>query len=420
MDKTDADGKLPQGGRVTAYPSRGARIAGVVFTGVWLFYLIGMVAYLFTHHYSAPYIAAGLTIIVVFSVLYLVLVPSWPAPPRYTMTGLAALALLAVAACLFYGPAGAVALWIFMGSASGLLVPDRRWAARAVGGCIACYVLFSWTTHASGTDFLSNLLPVAFIGFAMIGLRRQFQLTAELTRAREEVAQLAASEERLRLARDMHDLTGQSLSMITLKSELAARLLGRLPESPDRDRVRDEIEEVAGVSRQTLRDIREALSGYRRPTLAVEIITARAALASAGITAADDADLTLLSGTFDPDSEAALAWCLREAVTNVVRHSGAKNCYLSLASRAGVMSLTARDDGKGHSPADGCGAQPFPTGTAGHSSGLRGMSERLSAVGGGLEIRPDLHPGFSLIATVPAATPQPAPSPRSEVRSSSA
>jgi two-component system sensor histidine kinase DesK len=391
-----------------------------VFTGVWLFYLIGPVSDLFSHHYSAPYVAVGLTIIVVFCALYLYLVPNWPAPRRHTLLGLAVLALLATAACVIYGGTGAVALWIFMGSACGLLVPDHRWAARAVAGCIAFYVIFSATGHVDMTDFLSNLLPVLFIGFAMIGLRRQFQLTAELRRAREEVAQLAANEERLRLARDMHDLTGQSLSMITLKSELAARLLGRLPEGADRDRVRDEIEQVAGVSRQTLRDIREAISGYRRPTLAVEVITARAALASAGIDASDDADLTLLSGTFDPDTEAALAWCLREAVTNVVRHSEAKNCYISLSRRAGAMSLTVSDDGKGHSPADGCGPQPLPSGSGPHSSGLRGMSERLSAVGGTLEVRPDLHPGFRLIATVPAMAPQPAPSPPSGVTSSRA
>ena len=202
MDKADADGKLPQGGRGPGYQNRTARIAGVVFTGVWLLYLIGPVADLFSHHYSAPYITGGLTIIVVFSALYLILVPNWPAPRRYTLPGLVVLALLATAACVVYGGAGAVALWIFMGSAAGLLVPDRRWAARAVAGCIACYVIFSATGHVSGTDFLSNLLPVVFIGFAMIGLRRQFQLTAELRRAREEVAQLAANEERLRLARD--------------------------------------------------------------------------------------------------------------------------------------------------------------------------------------------------------------------------
>ncbi len=409
MDRTDTGGQLPQRGVVAGYPNRRARILGIIFTGVWLLYLISAVAYLFSHHYSAPAIAGGLAIIVTFSVLYAVLVPTWPTPSRYAQPGLAVLAVLAVAGCLFYGPTGLAALWIFMASACGLLVQDRGWAVRAVLGCIAGYLIFGLTTHLDSGNFLGNLIPVSFIGFAMIGLRRQFQLTAELARAREEVAQLAASEERLRLARDMHDLTGQSLSMITLKSELAARLLGLLPESRERDRVQDEIEQVAAVSRQTLRDIREAISGYRRPTLAVEVITARAALASAGIAARDDADLTLLSGTFDPEAEAALAWCLREAVTNVVRHSGAKNCYLSLSRPAGTISLTVRDDGTGHTPPPGRGTQPLPVGSAPHSSGLRGMSERLSAVGGSLEVRPDLHPGFSLTATVSAAPVSGAP-----------
>jgi two-component system sensor histidine kinase DesK len=424
MNSTDIAGKLPHRARPAVYPTRGARIAAILFTGVWLLYLIGAVAYLFSHHYSPLYIAGGLAIIVTFSAIYVVLVPKWPTGSRYTRPGLVALGLLTVTGCVFYGATGLVALWIFMSSASGLMVPDRRRAAQAVVGCIAGYVIFSVTTHAHGTDFLSNLLPVMFIGFAMIGLRRQFQLTAELARAREEVAQLAANEERLRLARDMHDLTGQSLSMITLKSELAARLLGRLPESAERDRVRDEIDEVASVSRQTLRDIREAISGYRRPTLAIEIITARAALASADIVARDDADLTLLSGTFDPDTEAALAWCLREAVTNVVRHSAAKNCYISLTHRAGSMSLTVRDDGKGHAPADGCGTEPPGTGPLSHApggratgTGLHGMAERLSAVGGSLELRPDMRPGFSLVATVPA-TPQTSTASASEVTSS--
>jgi two-component system sensor histidine kinase DesK len=411
MDRTEVGGWLPQrGAAIAGYPNRRARIFGTLFTGVWLLYLISAVSYLFSHHYSAPYIAGGLAIIVVFSALYVIMVPNWPTPSRYSRPGLAVLALLTVTGCVFYGPAGLVSLWIFMASACGLLVTSRPKAVQAVVGCIAGYMLFSVTTHANSGNFLGNLIPVVFIGFAMIGLRRQFQLTAELARAREEVAQLAASEERLRLARDMHDLTGQSLSMITLKSELAARLLGRLPESADRDRVRDEVEQVATVSRQTLRDIREAISGYRRPTLAVEVITARAALASAGIAARDDADLTLLSGTFDPDAEAALAWCLREAVTNVVRHSGAENCYISLSRRPGAMSLTVRDDGTGHLPSDGRGTQPLPAGSAQHSSGLRGMSERLSAVGGSLEVRPDLHPGFCLIATVSTA-PVPAAAP---------
>ena len=410
MANAQSGGKVPGGQPFAGYQSRAARIAGFVFTAVWLLYLIGPVADLLTGHYSPLRIGVGLAIIVVFSVLYVILVPSWPTPRRYSLPGLAVLALLATAACVFYGGEGAVALWIFMSSASGLLVTSRAWAVRAVAACIACYVIFSATTHVSSTDFLSNLLPVLFIGFAMIGLRHRLELTAELAMARGEVAQLAANEERLRLARDMHDLTGQSLSMITLKSELAARLLGRLPESSDRDRARDEIEQVAAVSRQTLRDIREAISGYRRPTLAVEVITARAALASAGIAARDDADLTLLSGTFDADAEAALAWCLREAVTNVVRHSGAKNCYISLTHHKKSHSLTVRDDGTGHALPDGCGTAVHPLGSDRTGSGLHGMAERLSAVGGSLELRPDVSPGFYLIATVPAV-PETRPAP---------
>jgi two-component system, NarL family, sensor histidine kinase DesK len=245
---------------------------------------------------------------------------------------------------------------------------------------------------------LITLIPVVLVGITMAGIRTQVQLGWELRQAREEVARLAATEERLRLARDMHDLTGQSLSMITLKSELAARLLRRLPESTERDRVLEEMSEVAAVSRQTLHDIREAISGYRRPTLAVEVITARAALDSAGIAAHDEADLTLLSGTFDPEAEAALAWCLREAVTNVIRHSGASTCHLSLTRRGKTLVLEVRDDGKG-----------FPAVQSLAGSGLRGMSERLSALGGSLELRPDASPGFCLTATVPAIVPATVP-----------
>jgi two-component system sensor histidine kinase DesK len=313
------------------------------------------------------------------------------------------LAALAATACILFGGMGAASLWIFVSSASGLLVVNHRWAVRVIAAVVACYVFFCYTGHVAMTDFLGNLLPVTCLGLVMIGLRRQMELTIELRRAREEVVQLAANEERLRLARDMHDLTGQSLSVITLKSELAARLLSRLPGSPERDRVHDEIEQVAAVSRQTLHDIREALSGYRRPTLAVEIITARAALVSAGIAVEDDPGLILASGTFDPDAEAALAWCLREAVTNVVRHSGAKHCRISLTSQPDSVTLVVSDDGGGHVSSAGQDAGPQ---AAAAGTGLRGMSERLSAAGGSLELRPDARPGFCLTATVPARLEQ--------------
>ena len=378
--------------------SRAARVLGTLLTAVWLLYLIQPVAGLFEHHHSALYIGGGLGIVVVFCAVYLIYVPSWPHPPERALAGLAVMAALAVAGCVIYGGSGASTLWIFMSSAAGLLVPDRRWAVRAVIGCGVCYLIFSLTGHVDRTDFLLNLLPTVVVGLAMVGLRRQVSLMNELRQARAEVAGLAANEERLRLARDMHDLTGQSLSIITLKSELAARLLTRLPPSREKDRVRDEVEQVAAVSRQTLHDIREAISGYRKPTLAVEIITARNALESAGITAHDDADVTMLSGSFDPDTEAALAWCLREAVTNVVRHSGARNCHIRLTKHPKTLSLEVADDGQALAahpspqlPSPSC---PLP------GTGLRGMSERLSAAGGQLELHPGPD-GFRLVASVP-------------------
>ena len=400
-------GSPPVERRRAVYESKAARAIGMAFTAVWLLYLIGPVVDLFTQHYSMFDRVFGLTLVLVFSTIYLIFVPNWPMRPARALYAVIALAALAVVACIRYGGTGASTLWIFVSSASGLLVPNRRHAVDAVIACTALYVLFCFTTHVGSESLVGNLLPVIFIGLAMIGLRRQFQLTAELELAREEVAQLAANEERLRLARDMHDLTGQSLSTITLKSELAARLLDRLPAGAERDRVRDEVEQVGAVSRQTLRDIREAISGYRRPTLAVEVITARAALASAAIAARDDADLTLLSGTFDPDVEAALAWCLREAVTNVVRHSGATNCDITLTRRGRTLTLTVRDDGRGHPPAPGAARMARES----SGTGLHGMSERLSAVGGFLELRPDERPGFRLIAVVPATQETAGPPP---------
>ncbi len=251
-------------------------------------------------------------------------------------------------------------------------------------------------------------------GLAMIGFRMQMVLMRELAQARGTVAKLAANEERLRLGRDMHDLTGQSLSMITLKSDLAAKRLARLPPSAERDAVLGELGDIGRVSRQTLHDIREAVSGYRRPTLAIEVITARNALEAAAIRLDDDPALTLRSGTFDPDTEAVLAWCLREAVTNVIRHSGAKSCRIRLSQQGGELSLEVTDDGHGLAEAAPA-PQDRPAPQASQEprgSGLRGISERLSAVGGRLSLGPadpgGARRGFRLTASVPRYTRNPA------------
>ena len=381
---------------------RGWRYLRLLFSAIWLVYLAQPLSTLSGHGHSAGWQAAAVAVTVAFCVVFVIVITQWDERPELAMGALWGLFALAAAFNLmFRGPnVGGGVVWIYVSSAVGWAVPDRAWATRAVFGVAACYLFFGWLARAAISDMLITLIPVVFVGITMSGIRVQMKLMWELRQAREEVAKHAASEERLRLARDMHDLTGQSLSVITLKSELAARLLERLPAGPDRDRVADEIQQVAAVSRQTLHDIREAISGYRRPTLAVEIITARAALDSAGIAPHDDPELTLLSGTFNPDAEAALAWCLREAVTNVIRHSGARNCFIGLGRGDGSLSLRVRDDGRGCQAGGAAGTAGGAEGPPGDGTGLHGMSERLCAVGGALELRPGTH-GFVLVATVP-------------------
>jgi two-component system, NarL family, sensor histidine kinase DesK len=393
-------------------PGSGSSRWRYFFSGVWLAYLIQPVSDLF-HHHGAAWIAGGIIITIAFCAIYLPVLFLCESRPRLALYGLGALVALASVACLVYGK-NWTPLWIYVSAAAGFVLTSGFGSRRASFGVFAitgCYLLFCWITHLDLGTTLAVLLPVLLIGLAMMGFRTQISLMHELDRARGTVAKLATNEERLRLARDMHDLTGQSLSMITLKSELAAKRLAKLPSSAERDAVLTELGDIGRVSRQTLHDIREAVSGYRRPTLAIEVITARNALEAAGIALEDDAGLTLRSGSFDPDAEAVLAWCLREAVTNVIRHSGARHCRIRLTERMDEVSLEVTDDGRGFPAQDPENPDnpenPATPGSA-HGSGLRGVSERLSAIGGRLSLGPadgsgSKGPGhgFRLIATVP-------------------
>jgi two-component system sensor histidine kinase DesK len=372
------------------------------FISIWLLYLIGPINHLFhgrTSHDPAR-IAVGVAIAVAFCVIYIPLVGRRDRHPRLTLPALGALMALSVLACVIYGQDW-LTIWIYTAAAAGSTIASRPRALLAVAGVVVGYSLTAWISHCSLSNYVQLLLPVALIGVAMIGFQMQIKLMHELGQARETVAKLAASEERLRVTRDMHDLTGQSLSMITLKSDLARKLLSRLPESEPRSAALTEMEDIGRVSRQTLHDIREALSGYRRPTLAIEIITARTAFEAAGIALDDGPELTLRSGSFDPEAEAVLAWCLRESVTNVIRHSGAHSCRVRLRERAGELSLEVTDDGRGLL------GQETPA--AGGGTGLHGMSERLSAVGGKLSLGAGGQQGrgLRLVATVPARPNEP-------------
>jgi len=224
-----------------------------------------------------------------------------------------------------------------------------------------------------------TLPSVVLFGGGAMGLRYLLASLAELRAARAEVAQHATDRERSRIARDLHDLLGHSLSLITLKGELATRLL---PEgAPGVDEVRD----MVALSREALQQVRDAVSGYRQPTLATELMAARVALRAAGM----DLEVQQDVGALDRETEAVLGWVIREGCTNVIRHSGAKHCRIHLTRKLGQLQIEVANDG-----------WLVPQVPAGN--GLRGLEERLSALGGTLDAFALPTAGFRLVATVPA------------------
>ncbi len=180
--------------------------------------------------------------------------------------------------------------------------------------------------------------------------------------AHDEIEHLAKVAERERIARDLHDLLGHTLSLITLKAELARKLVDRDPL-----RAKQEMQDVEQTSRAALADVREAISGYRGQGLATELIRARQTLETAGIAV----DCAASEVPLSPAQESVLALALREAVTNVVRHAQAQRCSVRLSRDQEACTLEIADNGRGADAPEG--------------NGLRGMRERLEAIGGSLQ-----------------------------------
>jgi two-component system sensor histidine kinase DesK len=283
-------------------------------------------------------------------------------------------------------------LFVYVAITAGVMLPSQQ-AVWAVPFSALSLLGLGKLIGAGGWVLVGEFLPALMGGAAMMGVARMRRTMRELREARETVAHLAANEERLRLARDLHDLLGHSLSLITLKSELAGRMLPDRPEDAAK-----QVADIEQVSRQALADVRQAVSGYRRPTLGVELAGVRTALRTAGVEARIAPSLDRPAQEHYPglgaDEEGALAWALREAVTNVVRHSGAQRCDLALdevwdEDERHYLRLEVVDDGRG--PARGQRA----------GNGLNGLEERLMLSGGRLETGSPGSGGFSLKAYVP-------------------
>jgi two-component system, NarL family, sensor histidine kinase DesK len=277
-------------------------------------------------------------------------------------------------------PAGWFWLFIYVVMPAGVVLPTRA----AVWSIVTITVLACGVEVTRSNWALVGAVPgITLWGVCTIIVRRLVETVDQLRAAREELARLAVAEERLRFARDLHDLLGHSLSLITLKSELAGRLV-----HADSARAAAEISDVERVARQALREVRETVAGYRRPTLAGELAGVRDLLTAAGI----ETRINAAAGPLPPEVDAVLAWTVREGATNVIRHSRARHCEIDVTHDNGAICVEVIDDG--HGP-------PAATPVAATGTGLSGLAERVAAFDGRLAAGPGDAGGYRLQVVLP-------------------
>jgi len=258
------------------------------------------------------------------------------------------------------------------------------WLAVLLPAVTAASMWAAWSVEPpSAARVWTEGFVVLLAGVAHTAVTRLVDTIAELRRTREELARRAVAEERERFARDLHDLLGHTLSLMVVKAQAVRRLLPHDPAA-----AAGHAADIERVGREALTDVRHAVEATRVPSLREELDGARLALDAAGITA-DISDQTGgYAGAIPPQSDQALAWAVREAVTNVLRHSGARRCCLQVSGAEERLLLTVADDGVGG---------PVPREDRG---GLAGLQRRLAAAGGGLRLAADAD-GFRLDAWVP-------------------
>ncbi|MFJ2865442.1 sensor histidine kinase [Kitasatospora sp. NPDC087314] len=271
----------------------------------------------------------------------------------------------------------------FLAGSLLLLLPG--WLAWATYGFVGLtMVIPPAIDHLSTQDSVYLLQSTLLTGLVVYSLSRLAALVQALHEARGQLADMAVTRERLRFARDLHDLLGYSLSAITLKTELIQRLVTTNPR-----RALDEVGDVLEISRESLADVRAISNGLRHMSLKQELGSAQSLLEAAGLRVQVEADTEELELPVD----SVLATVLREAVTNLLRHSHATFCTVQVAREAGLIRLTVTNDG----------ADPAYRDTSAHSgSGLGNLRERLLVQSGTLNVELGADGTFRLIAEAPA------------------
>ncbi|TWF76006.1 two-component system sensor histidine kinase DesK [Pseudonocardia hierapolitana] len=256
--------------------------------------------------------------------------------------------------------------------AAGIILLPLRWGAAL--GLLTTAAVMAGTRAVDGAVDWSDTFVLLMMTAGVVAVTQLIRTVNQLRAAHDRIRALAVADERSRLARDLHDVLGHSLTTITVKTGLARRIL---ESGADPGRALTELGDAERLSRQALTEIRATVSGYRRPSLAAELAGAHEALRAADIAG----DLPQAVDDVAEELREPFAYVLREGVTNVIRHSGATRCVV----RMGPRCLEIRDDGR---PTDGVEA----------GSGLTGLTERMAAVGGRLTAESLPAKGFRLYA----------------------
>jgi two-component system, NarL family, sensor histidine kinase DesK len=345
---------------------------GQFFDFIWLVYSFFFIIDPIQEHSRRLWILFG-TAYAVFLGLYFGMVFARQQRTKFLLL----FGLLVLGVAYYPFNAGAAGMFIYA-SAFIPFITENIWLSGAV--------IAAATVLTAGEGWLKGFTPwnwgiMAFfcitVGAANAVASQKMRAGMRLGLAHEEIAHLAKVAERERIARDLHDVLGHTLSVVVLKSELAGKLMDRDP-----DRARREIGEVEQIARKALGDVREAISGYRAGGLAAEIARAQTTLDAAGVTLECESKPPPLP----PAEETVLSLIVREAVTNIVRHAQASRCVLEIKSGDDGTALVVQDDGRG--------------GVRQEGNGLRGMRERAVSIGGTFQI--DSAQGTRLVIQIPS------------------
>lgn len=332
---------------------------------LWIWSLLFLFAKYANGRPSAIELACLIATVGVFLPVYLA---SFWGPNRWSPFYVAVTCLLGV----LWAPTnfGASCFFIFACALCGTLATTRQ-SYLALAAVLLVATVMAWLLPYPPVGFAFPALAIGIpVGLGSIVDRRLQRSREQLLRKQEEVEHMATIAERERISRDLHDLLGHTLSLITLKAELAGKLAGR-----DLPACRAEINDIENSARQALAEVRSAVSGYRQSGFSHEVTSARASLAAAGVTLNSDVQPVSMA----PAAENALSLALREAVTNIVRHAGATRCELSLMQEEGTIALRIADNG----------ARLVSIAQLRHGNGMTGMQERIGALGGQVMLRMD-------------------------------